>query len=224
MPQVELAADPALELILLHNLLLYPGGHLYQLGQRPFRHRALIGVGRILDYEGLEQLCRSGNHLRIRQGFKRLRTDEGGFRLAYYTDHILERVQVDSVLSTDGRIDLGEQGSGDETELYAPFIDGCSKSRDVRSYTAAYSQEEGFPVRTLFHQPAADFSHGSDRLVLLRGFNSINTFSQGSYLFGNPGDIPVADYEQTGELRNVASDLRQRAVDYVYLRFQTFGC
>ena len=178
-------------------------------------HRPVVPTSGIVDDESLQQFGSSGSKMSGREGFQDLWTDECHLRLPYRPDHILVGIEIDSVLSADGSIDLGKEGGRDEAETDPALVDRCREACDVCRDTSSDSEQERIPACIVPHQPAADILHRGEDFV---PFGCLDF--QGSR-GGDPGsphhapDIPVIYNEYAPVRRKLPRDILHRASDYL---------
>ena len=101
---------------------------------------------RVADDARLYYLGQTRPELPVGEAGEQLGVAEDEFRLVEDSDDVLVSVEVHAVFAADARIDLCEEGSGQESETDAPHVGGGDKTGDVGHDAAAHTDDEGAPV------------------------------------------------------------------------------
>lgn len=163
-PRLSLRRSAPFALVVLHYRRLHPDGADDEFAQQgsvgtyllegvPLHHGEEL---RVADDARLYYLGQTRPELPVGEAGEQLGVAEDEFRLVEDSDDVLVSVEVHAVFAADARIDLCEEGSGQESETDAPHVGGGDKTGDVGHDAAAHTDDEGAPVGPHVEELAVD--------------------------------------------------------------------
>lgn len=159
----------------------------------------------------LNDLSHAIDNLSPRQSLKELQINVDALGLPEGADEVLSSRRVNGRLSTNGRVDHGQQSSGDLNEAHPSHVGGSNEANHVTDHTTAESNYNGVAGASLTQQPVLDGGLGGARLGGLAGRDRVGKQSCGGDMLGgvlleallkgrsvNVSDIGVGDQDVGG--------------------------